>query len=71
LSILDIQSFRRADCDTHHFPAVAKVRERLIKINKKHRSFMWRNLNSESQVNRGLGNNIRLRSQRGMQLRRT
>jgi hypothetical protein len=28
-SILDVQSFRGADCDTKHYLVVAKVRERL------------------------------------------
>jgi hypothetical protein len=28
-SILDVQSFRAADCDTDHYLMVAKVRERL------------------------------------------
>jgi hypothetical protein len=28
-SILDVSSFRRADCDTDHYPVVAKFRERL------------------------------------------
>jgi hypothetical protein len=28
-SILDVQSFRGADCDTNHYLVVAKVRERL------------------------------------------
>jgi hypothetical protein len=28
-SILDVRSFSGADCDTHHYLAVAKVRERL------------------------------------------
>jgi hypothetical protein len=28
-SILDVQSFRAADCDTDHYLVVAKVRERL------------------------------------------
>jgi len=33
-SILDVQSFRGADCDTDHYLAVAKVRERLT-VSKK------------------------------------
>jgi hypothetical protein len=28
-SMLDVQSFRRADCDTTQSPVVAKVKERL------------------------------------------
>jgi hypothetical protein len=29
ISVLDVRSFRAADCDTDHYLAVAKVRERL------------------------------------------
>jgi hypothetical protein len=32
LSILDVQSFRAADCDTDHYLVVAKVMERLAVI---------------------------------------
>jgi hypothetical protein len=32
-SVLDVQSFRAADCDTDHYLVVAKVRERLA-VNK-------------------------------------
>jgi len=28
--MLDVQSFRGADCDTAHYMVVAKVRERLV-----------------------------------------
>jgi hypothetical protein len=31
--VLDVRSFRAADCDTHHYLVVAKVRERLA-VNK-------------------------------------
>jgi len=47
-TILDIQSFSGADCDTDHSLVVAKVRERLALINKIHRSFTWRDLISGS-----------------------
>jgi len=47
-SILDVLSFRWADCDTDHYLVVAKVRERLAVINKQHRSLMGRNLISGS-----------------------
>jgi hypothetical protein len=28
-TVLDVLSYRAADCDTDHYPVVAKVRERL------------------------------------------
>jgi hypothetical protein len=33
LNVLDVRSFRAADCDTEHYLVVAKVRERLT-VNK-------------------------------------
>jgi hypothetical protein len=33
MSVLDVRSFRAADCDTDHYLVVAKVRERLA-VNK-------------------------------------
>jgi endonuclease/exonuclease/phosphatase family metal-dependent hydrolase len=32
-NVLDVRSFRAADCDSDHYPVVAKVRERLA-VNK-------------------------------------
>ena len=47
-SVLDIRSFRGADCDTNHCLVVSKVRKRLALMNKIHKSFMWRHLISGS-----------------------
>jgi len=33
-SIIDVRSFRGADCDTNHYQVVAKVRERLAVVRK-------------------------------------
>jgi hypothetical protein len=52
LSVLDVQSFRAADCDTDHQLAVAKVSERLA-VNEQwsHRFLMQRfNLKKFSEV---------------------
>jgi hypothetical protein len=38
-SVLDVRSFRAADCDTDHYLVVAKVRERLA-VNK-HKSYRF------------------------------
>jgi len=38
-SILHVQSFRRADCDTDHYVVVAKVRERLTVSTQAARKF--------------------------------
>jgi hypothetical protein len=32
--VFDVRTFREADCDTHHYPVVAKIRERLA-VNKR------------------------------------
>jgi len=43
-SILDVRSFRGADCDTDHYLVVAKLRERFAVVNKTHRSLMGKDL---------------------------
>ena len=41
--LLDVRSFRGADCDTNHYLVVAEVRERLA-VNKQHRGLMGKAL---------------------------
>jgi endonuclease/exonuclease/phosphatase family metal-dependent hydrolase len=40
-NVLDVRSFRTADCDSDHYLVVTKVRERLAVNNKDHRDFIW------------------------------
>jgi hypothetical protein len=40
--ILDVQSFRAADCDSDHYLVVAKVKERLAVNKLGHRDLIWR-----------------------------
>jgi hypothetical protein len=48
-NVLDVQSFRVADCDTDHYLVVAKVRERLA-VNKQ-RSTALENVDAEVEIN--------------------
>jgi len=47
-SILDVRSFRRADCDTVHYLVVAKVRERLAVSKQAAQKFDVERFNSGS-----------------------
>jgi hypothetical protein len=44
-NILDVQSFRGADCDTDHYLVVAKVRERLAVNKQAAQNFDWERFN--------------------------
>jgi hypothetical protein len=44
LSILDVRSFKVADCDTDYYLVFAKVTERLAVGIKHHRILMWKDL---------------------------
>jgi hypothetical protein len=49
LNVLDVRSFRAADCGSDHYLVVAKVRDRLsMNKNKHHTDFIWRGLISRS-----------------------
>jgi len=45
ISILDVQSFRGADCDTAHCLVVAEVRERLAVSKQAAQKFEWERMN--------------------------
>jgi hypothetical protein len=70
-SVLDIQSFRGADCDTNHCLVIAKVRERLA-VSKQPVNKMDVNGFNLKKLNDGkLRNSIRLQSKTGFHLWRT
>jgi hypothetical protein len=43
-SILDVRSFRGADCDSDHYLVVAKVRKRLAVSKRMVKKWIWRDL---------------------------
>jgi hypothetical protein len=48
LNVLDVRSFRAADCDSGHRLVVEKVRERLAMNKQNNTDFIWRGSVSRS-----------------------
>jgi hypothetical protein len=52
-SVLDVQSFKAADCYTDHYLVVAKVRERLAVNKQRSHRFHMESFNLEAKRGRG------------------
>jgi len=70
-NILDVRNYRGADCDTDHYLMVGKVKVRLAVSKHATQKFDGERFNLRYLMSWRLGNSIRLRLQRGLQLWRT
>jgi hypothetical protein len=64
-SIPDVQYFKAADCDTHLYHTVVKVRDRLSSANEKSQIFIRGTKISRSKMMLKAKDSIRLKYQRG------
>jgi hypothetical protein len=67
-NVLDVRSFRAADCDSDHYLVVAKVREILAMNKQRSQRFNKERLNLKKLNNVEVKSNFVLRSQIGLQL---
>jgi len=67
-SVLDVRSFRRADCDTDHYLLVEIGRGKFAVTKQAAQKFDGERFNLRRLMSWRLGNRIRLRLQTGFQL---
>jgi hypothetical protein len=70
-NILDVRSFRGAECDMDHYLVVVKVRERLAVSKQAAQKFDGERFNLRKLKEQEVKKRIRLRLQTGLQLWRT
>jgi endonuclease/exonuclease/phosphatase family metal-dependent hydrolase len=70
-NVLDVRSFRGADCDTDHYLVVAKVRERLAVSKRTTQTSNMKKFNLKKLDKLGVKNSIGLKSKIGSQLWKT